>query len=489
MILAYVLDPVFRDSNANSKTFNEFYKSSNDSDSLDIIIVGSSHAKNAYFPKVIDSVFNTKTYNLSTGGQNYITTNLLLENAIKEAKPKLVIIDLFPTLIKLPKLAKSKGSQLRVIDYTPLSQRRVQTINKIYSFSELPSVYSETIRNHDKWYNRNWSLNEFPVNNENVIFYKGYFNLKKKIGNQEKEKYKDFIVEYENYLKVIPSKKELENFEVNYSDILETIKICKKNNVKMLFVSAPYFDAFFRDENNKKHYLLNRYFKNQKEINYIDFNTKFNELGLTFEDYWDKGHLNVNGSYKTSIMLAKKIADFGFFEVKNPVYFKKELEKVVPRKTENIKEKVTLSITKQIENTLKKGVSYKTNHKLNKDISLNDVVFNIDESNRYIVIEYTQTINDSILDDFYFLISKTINKADFDKRPKWQLGTEKNKLHWEVYPRLITINDKNYMLLMLDKKCQITNFDKIRIVLKDKKTKKSVSGAKPLTLENVRIIK
>lgn len=486
LILVYIFDPLFRDSNANSKTFNEFYKQTKEG-SLDIIIIGSSHAKNAYFPKVIDSVFNTKTYNLSSGGQNYLTTNLLLDDILKKSKPKLVIIDLFPALMRIPDVEKSKGSQLRVIDYTDLSFRKVNIINKIYNFSEQPSVYSETIRNHNKWYDRNWFQEEFVIDNANLIFNNGYFNSVKIIGEKEKEKYKAFVVEQEKYLKIFPSEKELLNFEKDYSDIIETIKICKKYNIKVLFVSAPYFDSFYRDGLNKKHYLLNNYFKDKPDLEFIDFNSLFNELGLSFEDYWDKGHLNINGSYKASIILAKKIDSLGYFNIKNMAYYTNQHKKIKPRSKDKVQNQINLSLENKIEEALKDATSYKINHSFLENSIIQKIVFNIDDNNRYIVMEASSMFDESSINDNYFLISKTINKADFDKRPKWQLGTDKNQLHWEIFPEIISIDNKNYILITMDKKCEITNFDEARIVLKNKENKESIGN--PLILKGIKIKK
>jgi hypothetical protein len=482
LILVYVFDPIFKDVNANSKTFNEFYKG-NFEDSLDILIIGSSHAKNAYYPKVIDSVFNTKSYNLSTGGQNYLTTNLLLDDVLKKSKPKLVIVDLFPALMRIPDAEKSKGSQLRVIDYTDLSFRKVNIINKIYNLSEQPSVYSETIRNHDKWFDRNWQLKEFVIDNKNFLFYNGYFNSVKIIGEKEKEKYKAFVVEQEKYLKIFPSEKERSNFEKDYSDIIETIKICKKYNTKVLFVSAPYFDSFYRDDLNKKHFLLNNYFNELSDIDYIDFNLDFNKLGLNFDDYWDKGHLNINGSYKTSISLTNEIAKRGYFKVIDSAYFNKQLAKIKPRKIENIQEILEKSMEELFLKITYNGKLYNVDHDFDNNIGLKKITFNIDSNNRYIVMETKEEIKN--FKNYYFLISNTIYQADFDKRPKWQLSTDKNKLHWEVFPENVKLNDKNYILLTFDKKCDIEQFKRVRIVLKRKEDK--TSTGKALILNDVKL--
>lgn len=481
LLLSFVFDVFFRDINVNSKSFDEFNELY--SDSLDILILGSSHAKNSYNSGIIDSVFKTRTYNLGSAGQNYLFTNLLLEDILNKANPKLVIVDVFPSVIRIPTPEKGKAdNQLRVIDYTSFSINKFNLLNTVYSFKELPSVYSEAIRNHHKWHDRH--KQEFVVNNKNFIFHQGYFNSNKVLNPEMKERYKLFSKRHSDFLKVFPSKKAITEFNIIIEELKKTIQICKAFNVDLLFVSSPYFDSFYREKLNVKHVLLNDFFKQRNDVEFIDFNNSFNSLGLTLDDFWDKGHLNINGSSKLTISLSEEMSQKGYFRVKDSNYFSSCLSKIQP-KTPLLNQRYDseIELDERTKKILEKGSQYKKNHSFGKNTEINSLTFAMNDEKRFIILDVN--INHEIINNHYFLISKTVNESDYSKRPNWQLGTNKNQLHWEVFPKVIQDNDKSLILLEFDKKCDILKFDDVRLHLKKRSDKKNVG--RTLILNNIKI--
>lgn len=480
LILNLIFDPIFRDANVNSKTFEEFQESY--SDSLDILILGSSHAKNSYNSSIIDSVFKTRTYNLGSAGQNYLFTNLLLEDILNKTKPKLVIVDVFPSVIRIPTAEKGKADQLRVIDYTSFSINKFNLLNTVYSFKELPSVYSEAIRNHHKWHDRH--KQEFVVNNKNYIFRQGYFNSNKILNPEIKERYKLFSKKHSEFLKVFPSKKAITEFNIILEELNKTIQICEAHNIDLLFVSSPYFDSFYREKLNAKHVLLDDFFKQRNDVDFIDFNHSFNSLGLNLDDFWDKGHLNIKGSSKLTISLSEKMSQKGYFRVKDSNYFSSCLSKIQAKNPLlNQRHDSQVELDERTKKILEKGSQYKKNHNFGKNTEINSLTFAMNEKKRFIILDVNTS--HEIINNHYFLISKTVNESEYSKRPNWQLGTNKNQLHWEVYPKVIQDNDKSLILLEFDKKCDILKFDDVRLHLKKRSNKKSVG--RTLILNNIKV--
>jgi len=485
LILVFVLDPKFRESNANSKTFNGFQQKIESKEVIDILIVGSSHAKNTFSPLVIDSIFHTNTYNLGTGGQSYKITNHLLESALLKTKPKLIVVDLFPALMKLPSVEKSKASQLRVFDYTPISLEKIKLINSIYTFKEQPSVFSETIRNHDKWFDMNWSYKEFEINNPKFVYSNGFFNSNKVMNDDTKIKYQDFNERHEGFFNPDkPSKGELVKFKKMSEDLKETIEICKKHNVKLMFVSAPYFPSFYNKHLNKTHSFIKEYLKQENQM-FIDFNEEFLTLGLRLDNFWNDGHLNLSGSSKVSTRLSQKLSDLNLFKVKDSTYFNNKLNTIVPRTKEELERIILSTHESLISDVINKGITIESDHNFNDSFQLETIYFYINNQFRYVLLETQDEFKTPFLENNYFLFAKTVNESDFSKRPKWQLGTDKNKLYWEASPKEIKINDKNYLLFTLEKKCEIVNFDNVRIIIKNKESKKNIG--KELQLNNIKI--
>ena len=122
---------------------------------------------------------------------------------------------------------------------------------------------------------------------------------------------------------------------------------------------------------------------------------------------------------------------------------------------------------------------------MKKNTEFNDLTFAMDDEKRFIMLEGKFT--PEIINNHYFLVSKTVNESDYSKRPNWQLGTDKNQLHWEVFPKLIQDNGKSLILLEFDKKCDILKFDQVKLHLKKLSNKKSVG--KTLILNNIKINK
>lgn len=478
-VLSFITDDYFRDLNVNSVSFDEFNELY--LDSLDILIIGSSHAKNSYNPIIIDSVFKTRTYNLGSAGQNYLFTNLLLEDVLAKAKPKLVIVDIFPSVIRTPTAKESKANQLRVIDYTSFTKNEFNLINTVYSLKELPSVYSETIRNHDKWHDRN--NQEFVVNNKKFLFRQGYFNSNKVLDQDLKERYSDFSKKHNNFLKVTPSKNAITEFNFIADHLKKTIQICEDNNVELLFVSSPYFDSFYKEKFNVNHVLLNEFFKQTSKVDFIDFGHSFNSLGLSLDDFWDKGHLNINGSRKLTFSLSEKLSHKKYFPVRDSSYLYSSLKKLKSKETSPYERNNSeIELNEKLKTLITKSSTYDISHSFGKTANINSVSFAIDKDKRYIILD--SSIDQGILSNHYFLISKTVNESDFHKRPNWQLNTNKNQLHWEVFPKKIQSNDKSFILLEFEKKCDILKFDEVKLHLKKRSDKKSIG--RTLILNNIK---
>lgn len=476
-LVVFVTDKIFIKRKEYEKYFADFYSQT---DSLDILFLGSSHAENTYNPILIDSMFLTNSYNLATSGQQLLVTNYLLKEILKTTKPKIVVIDIFPGSILEIKSPKQKGAQLRVFDFTKPSFSKIKAINKVYTFDELPSVYSETIRNHDIWHEGNWLLSS----NSSINEFKGFIGLKGGLKPKEREKYSNYLEKYNTYLKIPSPKNQIKNFENNSLNIKETIEICKQNNIKLIFVTAPYLPSFYNDNINRKQLLLNEYLK-KVNVEHLDFNLDFNYLGLSLKDFKDKGHLNLKGANKVTISLAKYLYEKSYFKIENQQYFSNQLKLITPRINIQLKEQNDLknnSIIRQVNNV---GITYDLNHSFNNIVTIESATFYIDGKNRYIILEHKSSLDNDLLNEYYFFLSGTIYKNDFNKRPKWNLGTGKDKLLWEVFPDRVLIDNKKYYILKLDWKCSIDRFKEFKIVMKNKETKKGIG--RQILLKDIKI--
>lgn len=304
------LDPRYKKQSNFEKSINEFYLEPKDS--IDILILGSSHARNTFNPFIIDKALNVNSFNLGSGGQRIIVTNSLLKDILKEFEPKLIILDVFPGSLDFPIKPHQKSNQLQVTDNTKLSINKLQLMNKIFSYDQLPAAFSQTVRNHKKWNKLRWKLNSPIQNNKDALIYKGFSGSYFKIKDKERKKLLGYKEKKNNYLKSNKTNKSF--FQKELEELKHTIEICKNNNIEIILVSAPYFNAFYNPQGDNFHYLIKK-MCTSAGIHFLDFNSNFDDIGLEMNDFRDRVHVNITGSDKTTKYLVKRLLDLEYFRL------------------------------------------------------------------------------------------------------------------------------------------------------------------------------
>ena len=312
VVLKCVVDPIFNKNNSFKNSIEQLNEL--DKDSLDILILGSSHARNSYNTEIIDKALHINSFSLASDGQKIAVTNNLLENVLKRIKPKLLILDVFPGSLDYPELDKQKSYQLQVFDNSKWTTKKFRLMTSMYSFNELPSALSPTIRNHENWNIANWTFAEQRLDSSLAIFNKGFAGYYSIIKDKERLSLLDYEQKKDRYLKFDDYKEDLSKLNNKLLELRKTIEISKNNNVELLLVSSPYFDAFYGRGASDFHFLV-KLMCNEYGIKFLDFNTKFDELGLTLDDFRDRSHLNLSGADKVTGRLAKFLIDKQYFEL------------------------------------------------------------------------------------------------------------------------------------------------------------------------------
>lgn len=280
-----------------SEDFKDLAKKSN----IDVIFYGSSHTFTAYNPLIINHSCNTISYNLGSDAQRVPITNLVIEESLKFTKPKLVILELYSASIKYPENKRIKDFQLSALSFiSPFSKKKLNLVKNIYEKKEFLGVYSPLIKNHSKWNNQNFYnlSNRKHIDKKIGFYYDGYIGFKSTIKSMDKEKYKNFR---ENYQKKLIKKQEITTKD--QKELIKFVSIAQNYGANVLIVSSPdlranFYHGFF--ENLKK-------LSDSLNTTFLNLNDYYDEIGLTVNDFKDKSHLNIQGSTKTSLFLAKYI--------------------------------------------------------------------------------------------------------------------------------------------------------------------------------------
>ena len=150
------LNKVFKSSHYFVNGFENFKKLSKKTN-IDVIFLGSSKSYTSFNPAIINDKCKTISYNLGSDSLLLQLTDLLLEEILKFTTPKLIVLEVYPGITNAKITKAIKGHQLRMLDeISNFSLSKYQNISKIFQKKDFLNVYSTTVRNHNKWYNKNY---------------------------------------------------------------------------------------------------------------------------------------------------------------------------------------------------------------------------------------------------------------------------------------------------------------------------------------------
>lgn len=305
-ILAHVCVSIlvqkFDDRNASQKLsmyqINDFYNLKENS--LDVLILGSSHAMCTYDPTRISATFQLSTYNLGTALQQPDTSYYLLREVLKTQKPKVLIYDLYFKVLQ---------NERSVDQTTTVLKEMHPSINALQMYMNNLNIDDKT-----SYYN-NW-LNPFgriqsvlqnrtqSKSTERSSYYRGngFFitdnTVKKEALLPDAH---PFSVEYQPF----------HPRQVEY--LKKLVALARENDIKVLFFSAP-MPPTIRGRINYYNKLYDDCSAIATELNipYCDFNLE-KSLLLADTDFADQGHLNLTGN--------KKFMDYFLVYTKNKKLF------------------------------------------------------------------------------------------------------------------------------------------------------------------------
>lgn len=255
--------------------------------SLDMLILGSSHAMCTYDPFLIEHAHGLSVYNLGTALQQPDTGYYLLKEVLKTQKPKYLVFDLY---FKVFQNDKSAEQALTVLKEMRTSVNKLEFLLFNLSFGTRAEYFSGWLNPFGRLYTILADVenkNEVPERSE---FYKGRgFYVSNAVVAPE-------ALTLEKH----PFPKAFEEFTARQVEYLKKItRLAQENNIEVLFVTAPIpptiqsHIAYYNEITEAVEHLAN-----SLNINYTDFNIdqKTGSLKLSDLNYADQGHLNENGA-------------------------------------------------------------------------------------------------------------------------------------------------------------------------------------------------
>ncbi|MBP5565342.1 MAG: hypothetical protein J6X45_06450 [Lachnospiraceae bacterium] len=281
-----------------TNTYQDFYKL--DKNTVDVLLLGSSHAITAFNPQVIYDNYGITSYNLSSEQQSILISYYWLEEALKYQSPKVVVLDAF-TLHKYTEvyvyndLNCSEGAIRKAMDnmrFSPLKIKAAKEIAEIDPTQDALSFFLLNIRYHSRWTGLFESdyYDKAKVNHGGI---KGY-NI---IGGLDPGA-ADVTLDVSDLSDVEPEPM----IEIADEYLGRIVDLCKENNIQLILTNTPYLESIERYKSVAE-------YANSHDIPYYDFNEEnlYNEIGYSASENL-LYHPNYTGAEKLSDYMGKIFA-------------------------------------------------------------------------------------------------------------------------------------------------------------------------------------
>lgn len=261
--------------------------------SIDLIIVGNSHAAGVFSPMQAWSKYGITSWILSSGSISTRHKLAMVEEAFLLQKPKVLAFELYdfgrPTV-------GERSTNLLMYKTFPLGWPKLSGVIHTVEPQNVQEALIPLLTFHNDW------IRFSKEDVSNAIY---DFKSTEETSTAGAVSLTSARTEWRAKIWPLSQKKYLEDIEYVY----KVAEICKKNNTKLFLFFAPvldkrmtwYFDDVVRD-------VSSRY----PTVQFLNSNSYLKEIGLTKSDFRDTGHLFRWGMEKnTQWLLENVISEWG----------------------------------------------------------------------------------------------------------------------------------------------------------------------------------
>ena len=236
---------------------------------IDVLITGSSHAYRGIDSRYLEQK-GIKTFNMGSSSQTPIQTKWLLKRHLDKLNPKLVILEVDPSIFRSDAIESSLdmvSNYPKVVSTLPLAWGHLKTFNT-YIFSLYHAIFK--------------SNEALKINWRDTYHIGGY--VERKLSYYQVEEFHE------------------ERWDFNYdlfSELEETIDILKSKDINYVLVQAPLSPAFYFSHSNNQEF--------DDKINKLGTYYNYNDL-MKWDNkihFYDKQHLNTIGARRLTAAISQ----------------------------------------------------------------------------------------------------------------------------------------------------------------------------------------
>ncbi|MBR4036274.1 MAG: hypothetical protein IKJ05_06045 [Oscillospiraceae bacterium] len=289
--LIFSTGELFKD---KSTTLAGYY--SQPENTIDVIVVGSSHVNSGYIPAVLWKEYGISAHNVFSWSQPIWISYHYIEEALKTQDIKMIVLDTYGVMYGN---SHEQPSEVDKVSYrnsfsidTGINRwRMIQTVDDCGIDLRDPVDFLNIIRYHTAWKNINSEMFTYDSHND-PDFFRGYGlqtnveNVRAPVKNTDAPR----RMPYETALK--------------YLD--KIVELAEKKDIQLILAHTPY--QFYPEENEIFNWLEN--YASEKNIPYINYAADYRDIGFDYSaDMADMSHLNYKGAFKITRHLGQFISD------------------------------------------------------------------------------------------------------------------------------------------------------------------------------------
>lgn len=247
--------------------------------SLDIIFYGSSHAYCTFNPTFYKEQMSIDSYVLASAEQPLSATYYNIKESLRTQKPKIIVLEIYMASFRTESIKKSRHYQ--IASPMKFSTNKLELVDNLSQDTESYfSLLFHLFLYHTRW--NNLTINDYTFFSKEITSpNNGY------IGLEKSEKVTVANIENETSGNIIPE-------NLNYLNKL--VELTNNEGIELVFVYAPFPSM---SDNLYESYRGIKNFAIENNIEFYDGWENFETFNFDLDsDFYDSGHLNVNGGKK-----------------------------------------------------------------------------------------------------------------------------------------------------------------------------------------------
>lgn len=256
--------------------------------SVDVLIVGSSHVNNGYAPALLWGEYGISAYNVYSWSQPMWISYHYIREALRTQKPRAIVLEMFGmtyghSYIMPEEIDRTSYANSFNIDETLNYYEMLGTVKRCGLDLRKPADFLNLPRYHTRW--KNLSARMFTYDPHQQPDYLRGYGLNFALAPREQP---DFALPAQS----------LEPYEYAVEYLHKIVALCRQKNIPLIFALTPY--SYTQDEAGIFRWLTD--YAAQQGIPFLNYNgADGKRVGIDFAaDLGDVGHLNYYGAVKVT---------------------------------------------------------------------------------------------------------------------------------------------------------------------------------------------